>query len=68
MIGPSHRRLTSWEKRCHVPDFGPLLDDGMFFESRDGVSLLVNERDAAVACFSEIEVFSDAMLETLSVA
>ncbi len=56
-MGPSQRRLTSWEKRCHVHDFGPLLDDGMLFESGDGDSLLVKEHDAAVACFSESKVF-----------
>ncbi len=57
IMGPSQRRLTSWENRCHVHDFGPLLDDGLLFESGDGDSLLVNELDAAVACFSEIDVF-----------
>ena len=67
MIGPSQRRLTSWEKRCHVHDFGPFLNDGTLFESDDGGLLLVSEQDAAVASFSEIEAFCDATFETLSV-
>lgn len=51
----------SWEKRCHDHDFGRLLEDGRLLWVGDGGSLLLNERDVAVACFSEIAVFRDAM-------
>lgn len=56
-MGPSQRRLTSWGMRCHGHDFGLLLKDRVESEDRDGGSQRVSERDAAVVCFSEIEVF-----------
>ena len=57
MMGPSQRRLTSWEKKCHGYDFGRLLGDGMVGEDSDGGLLFVNERDVVVARFSETGVF-----------
>ena len=56
-MGPSQRRLTSWEMRCHGHDFGLLLKDGVESEDSDRGSQRVSERDAAVVCFSETEVF-----------
>ena len=43
MMGPSQRRLSSWEKRCHEYDFGQLFGDGMVGEEGDRGVLLVNE-------------------------
>ena len=62
MIGPSHRRQMNWENRCNVHDFGPLFEGGWLSEGERGASLVLHERDAAVACFPEIDGFSDAML------
>lgn len=56
----------SWEKMCHGHDLALLLNVGLVSGGGDGGSLLVNESDAAVACFSEIELFWDAMFETVS--
>ena len=49
-MGPSQRRLSNWEKRCHGYDFGRLLGDVMVGEEGEGVLLLVIERDVIAAC------------------
>ena len=56
MIGPSHRRLSNWEKRCHRFDFGRLLGDVMVGEEGEGGLVLVIERDVIAACFLEAGV------------
>ena len=55
------------KNKCHDHDFGRLLEDRMLLGDGDGGSLLLSERDAAVACFSEIAVFRDAMFGAVSV-
>ena len=56
MIGPSHRRLSNWEKRYHRFDFWRFLGDVMVGEEGEGGLVLVIERDVIAACFLEAGV------------
>ena len=56
MMGPSQRRLSSWEKRCHRHDLRRLLGDAMVGEEGLVGLLLFIERDVIAACFVEAGV------------
>ena len=54
MMGPSQRRLSNWERRCHRHDFGRLLGDMMVGEEGEEGLLLFIERDVIALCFLEV--------------